>query len=66
VDAKVEQLREDIRRLKQELADREAALPAHSVKPSQVIAIEELEDEIQRKQTKWRMRYSASRRNCVQ
>lgn len=44
------QLQEEIRRLKTELADREAALPAHSVRPHQLMAIEELEEEISRKQ----------------
>jgi hypothetical protein len=32
--------------LKDELHEREAALPAHSVKPQQLLAIEGLEDEI--------------------
>ncbi len=45
-----QQLKEDIRRLKAELDEREAALPAHSVRPHQLMAIEALEDEISRKQ----------------
>ena len=32
--------------LKEELREREAALPAHSVRPHQLLAIEELEEEI--------------------
>jgi archaellum component FlaC len=48
--SKIEQLREEIRRLKEEMADREAALPAHSIRPHQLLIIEELEEEISRKQ----------------
>jgi SMC interacting uncharacterized protein involved in chromosome segregation len=50
IDAKIQQLQEDIRRLKAELAEREATLPAHSVRPHQLMAIEALEDEISQKQ----------------
>jgi uncharacterized coiled-coil DUF342 family protein len=50
MNTNVQQLREEIRRLQAELADREAALPAHSVKPHQFMAIESLEEEIDRKQ----------------
>lgn len=46
----VQELQEDIRELKSELAEREAALPAHSVRPHQLLAIEELEEEISMKQ----------------
>jgi hypothetical protein len=46
----IQQLQEDIRRLKEELAEREVALPRHSVKPYQLMAIEALEDEISRKE----------------
>ena len=46
----IQEIKEDINRLKEELADREAALPAHSVRPHQLIAIEELEEEISMKQ----------------
>ena len=35
-----------IKTLKEKLADREAALPAHSVRPHQIQEIEELEEEI--------------------
>jgi len=42
----INQLKEDISQLKAELDERNAALPAHSVQPHQLITIEELEDEI--------------------
>lgn len=45
-----EELKREIETLKQRLADREAALPAHSVRPHQMLAIEELEDEIAAKE----------------
>jgi hypothetical protein len=48
--ATIQQLREDISRLKAELTEREAALPAHSVRPHQLLAIEDLEEEISMKQ----------------
>lgn len=41
-----EQLRKTLDRLQAELADREAALPAHSVRPHQIMVIEALEEEI--------------------
>lgn len=50
MNVNVQQLQEDIRRLKAELAERKAALPVHSVRPHQLMAIEALEDEIARKQ----------------
>lgn len=50
VNEKIKDLEEDIERLKAELADREMALPAHSVKPHQLIVIEELEEAISIKQ----------------
>jgi SMC interacting uncharacterized protein involved in chromosome segregation len=50
MNATIQQLQEDIRRLKAELAEREAALPMHSVRPNQIMAIEALEDEISRKE----------------
>ena len=46
MNANIQQLQEDLRRLQEELAEREAALPVHSVRPHQVMAIEALEDEI--------------------
>ncbi|BDD86531.1 hypothetical protein DPPLL_08960 [Desulfofustis limnaeus] len=41
-----EQLQKTLDRLQTELADREAALPAHSVRPHQIMVIEALEEEI--------------------
>ena len=43
---KREQLLKEIEDLKAKLGDRQAALPAHSVRPHQVQEIEELEEEI--------------------
>jgi chromosome segregation ATPase len=43
---KREQVIKEIQELKEELRDREAALPAHSVRPHQVQVIEELEEKI--------------------
>ena len=45
---KREQLLKEIEDLKAKLGDRQAALPAHSVRPHQVQEIEELEEEIAR------------------
>jgi chromosome segregation ATPase len=43
---KRQELLEMIEELKAKLRDREAALPAHSIRPHQVQEIEELEEEI--------------------
>ena len=51
MDKDIPSLEEEIRKLKQEKAEREAAIPAHSIRPHQLIAIEELEQEISRKET---------------
>jgi polyhydroxyalkanoate synthesis regulator phasin len=45
-DTKREQLLQELRKLKEMLKDREAALPAHSVRPHQIQEIEELEEKI--------------------
>ena len=50
MDSKIIQLREEIKKLTLDKADREAALPAHSIRPHQLLIIEELEEEIERKQ----------------
>jgi len=42
-----EKLMERLKKLRADLKDREAALPAHSVRPNQIMAIEALEDEIE-------------------
>lgn len=47
---KKEELKKEIEDLKRRLRDREDALPAHSVRPHQILAIEELEDEIAAKE----------------
>jgi len=43
-------LTNEIDRLKDELKQREAQLPAHSIRPHQILAIEELEEKIKQKQ----------------
>ena len=48
------ELKELLARLRAELDDRRAALPAHSVRPGQMIAIEELEAQIGELQKKIR------------
>lgn len=45
---RAEQLRQQIADLQRNLDEHVAALPHHSVKPSQMLRIEELEDEIAR------------------
>ena len=49
-DARLRQLDQEITRLREEKADREKALPAHSIRPHQLLAIEELEEAIEAKQ----------------
>jgi phosphoribosylanthranilate isomerase len=44
------ELRQEIDALREELRERNAALPAHSVRPNQIMAIEEMEDEIEAKE----------------
>ncbi len=46
---KVEALEKEIKELEEKLRDREAALPAHSVRPHQLLLIEELETAIEEK-----------------
>ncbi len=41
-----QQLYKDLEQLEQKLLERKAALPAHSIRPYQLIEIEELEDSI--------------------
>ncbi|MBN1106036.1 MAG: histidine kinase [Deltaproteobacteria bacterium] len=45
----VEELEREIAALEERLRDRELALPAHSIRPSQLLLIEELEEEIKEK-----------------
>ena len=43
------ELKEEIKKLEEALEDREKALPAHSIRPNQLLIIEELEEEIDKK-----------------
>jgi hypothetical protein len=43
-----EELAKEIEALKEELMDQEKALPAHTIRPHQLLAIEELEEKIRR------------------
>ena len=49
-----EDLLRKIETLKEELKDREKALPAHTIRPHQLLAIEELEEKICRLEEKLR------------
>ncbi len=42
----MQDLTDEIKRLKEELREREESLPAHSIRPHQLQAIEELENKI--------------------
>jgi hypothetical protein len=44
-----QELERDIKELEEKLRDRELALPAHSIRPSQLLLIEELEETIKDK-----------------
>jgi len=48
---KEEELRKEIKTLEETLKDREDALPAHSVKPHQMLIIDELETTIEEKKS---------------
>jgi phosphoribosylanthranilate isomerase len=50
-----EQLTLRLKELKEELREREAALPAHSIRPHQLLAIEDLEEEITRQEKKLKL-----------
>jgi hypothetical protein len=50
MDDRITQLKIEIEKLKEDKADREKALPAHSIRPNQLLVIEELEEEIERKE----------------
>lgn len=43
------ELKEEINKLEEALKDREKALPAHSIRPNQLLIIEELEEAIEKK-----------------
>jgi len=44
-----QELKQEIRDLEEKLKDRETSLPAHSVRPQQMLVIEELETAIEEK-----------------
>ena len=46
---KVQELEKEIEELEEKLKDRELALPAHSIRPHQLLIIEDLEKEIKEK-----------------
>jgi len=46
---KEEELKKEIQDLEEKLEDREASLPAHSVRPQQMLVIEELEIALEEK-----------------
>ncbi|MEW6188115.1 MAG: hypothetical protein AB1585_20530 [Thermodesulfobacteriota bacterium] len=50
MDSRIKDLQKEIERLMEERSDREKALPAHSLRPHQWQVIEELEEEIIKKQ----------------
>jgi hypothetical protein len=50
LDPKIKKLQEEICLLQQEKAEREAALPAHSIRPHQLLIIEDLEEKITQKE----------------
>lgn len=50
----MQKLQEEICLLQQEKAEREAALPAHSIRPHQLLVIEELEEKIAQKEKELR------------
>jgi len=50
LDERREAVNEELEELRAKLSDREAALPAHSVKPQQMMVIEEIEDAISQKE----------------
>jgi hypothetical protein len=55
MDPEVIRIQEEILRLKEDKADREKALPAHSIRPNQLLVIEEMEEEISRLEEELRM-----------
>jgi hypothetical protein len=50
-----QELKQEILALEEKLKDREASLPAHSVRPQQMLAIEELEIAIEEKKKELNM-----------
>jgi len=50
-----EELKNEIRELEEELKDRQDSLPAHSIRPQQMLVIEELETAIEEKKKELEM-----------
>jgi hypothetical protein len=50
LDPRIKKLQEEICLLQQEKAEREAVLPAHSIRPHQLLTIEDLEERIDLKE----------------
>lgn len=50
MEVRIDRIKAEIQKLKEEKADRERALPAHSIRPHQLLVIEELEEAIAQKQ----------------
>ncbi|HSO72180.1 MAG TPA: hypothetical protein VLR91_05975 [Thermodesulfobacteriota bacterium] len=50
MDLRIQKLREEICRLQQEKAEREVAPPAPSIRPPQLLSIEDLEEKIAQKE----------------
>jgi hypothetical protein len=49
-DDKITQIKEELAGLKERYREREASIPAHSIRPHQLIELEELEEEIAEKE----------------
>ena len=49
-DDKITQIKEELVGLKARYREREASIPAHSIRPHQLIELEELEEEIAEKE----------------
>ena len=47
---KIEQLKQEIEKLKVQLKERESSMPAHSAPPSLMMQMEEMEEEIEEKE----------------
>lgn len=45
-ESSIQDLEQELQRLEAELADRQLSLPAHSIRPHQLIEIEDLEERI--------------------
>ncbi|MBW1781669.1 MAG: hypothetical protein JRL30_13115 [Deltaproteobacteria bacterium] len=59
-----EALMKRLQKLQADLKDREAALPAHSVRPHQIMAIEAIEDEIEAVEKELEKRQMVAMNSC--